>query len=414
MSEENADAGPAGPGKIIQLDESQLRAHLDRQVVECVEETLNKLLDAEAERICGAARYERSPERQDTLAGHYARKLHTRAGEVTLQVPKLRRLPFETQIIERYRRKESSVEEALIEMYLAGVSVRRVEDITEALWGTRVSASTVSELNQKIYGQIEQWRARPIEGEHPYVFLDGLWLKRSWGGEVANVSILVAIGVDSQGYRHILGACEGTKEDKASWQGFLRSLKERGLKGVRLVVSDKCLGLVESLAEFYPGALWQRCTVHFYRNVWTAVPSGKVREVAAMLKAVHAQEDLEAARQKAVLVREKLVAMKLAKAAQLFAEGVEETLSYMKQPSEHWRCLRTNNPMERLIREVRRRTRVVGNFPDGNSALMLTCARLRHVAGTKWGQRRYLDMTLLGYATAAPAPEAAPFEADAS
>ena len=138
-------------------------------------------------------------------------------------------------------------------MYLAGVSVRRVEDITEALWGTRVSPSTVSELNQKIYVHIEAWRNRPIEGEHPYVFLDGIWLKRAWGGEVENVAVLVAIGVGSDGYREILGVCEGTKEDKESWRNFLRHLKERGLRGVRLIVSDKCLGLVEALGEFYPG-----------------------------------------------------------------------------------------------------------------------------------------------------------------
>jgi hypothetical protein len=177
-----------------------------------------------------------------------------------------------------------------VEMYLAGVSVRRVEDITEALWGTRVSPSTVSELNQKIYAQIEIWRNRPIEGKHAYVFLDGLWLKRSWGGEVKNVSVLVAIGVAQSGYREILGVSEGAKEDKASWTNFLRELKQRGLKGVQLFVSDKCLGLVENFAEFYPEAKWQRCVVHFYRNVWTAVPTGKVKEVAAMLKAIHAQE----------------------------------------------------------------------------------------------------------------------------
>jgi putative transposase len=169
---------------------------------------------------------------------------------VTLTVPKLRNLPFETAIIERYRRRESSVEEALIKMYLAGVSVRRVEDITQARWGTRVSASTVSDLNQKIYGKIDEWRERPLVGEFPYVFLDGLWLKRSWGGEVKNVSVLVAIGVAQSGYREILGVSEGTKEDKANWTEFLRELKERGLKGVQLFVSDKCLGLVENLAEF--------------------------------------------------------------------------------------------------------------------------------------------------------------------
>lgn len=380
---------------IIRLDEAQLREHLDRKITESVEDTLNGLLDAEADRLCGAGRYERSADRVDTRAGHYERKLHTKAGEVNLKVPKLRSLPFETQIIERYRRKESSVEESLMEMYLAGVSVRRVEDITQALWGVKVSPSTVSDLNQKIYTQIEQWRMKPIEGKHPYVYLDGLWLKRSWGGEVKNVSVLVAVGVNEDGYREILGVAEGTKEDKASWRNFLRYLKERGLSGPRLIVSDKCLGLVEALGEFYPEAQWQRCTVHFYRNVWTAVPSGKVKEVSAMLKAIHAQEDIEAAKSKAADVVSKLKAMKLPKAAQMVEEGIEETLHYMNFPREHWRSLRTNNPLERLIREVKRRTKVVGSFPDGNSALMLVAARLRYVTGTKWGLRRYLDMNRL-------------------
>src|SRR5262249_29576040 len=151
------------------LDQAQLHRHVDRVVRDSVEQTLNALLDAEADALCGAKRYERSPERRDTRAGSYTRKLQTKAGEVELHVPRLRTLPVETQIIERYKRRESSVEEALIEMYLAGVSVRRVEDITEALWGTRVGPSTVSELNQKIYGRIAEWRNRPIEGEHAYV-----------------------------------------------------------------------------------------------------------------------------------------------------------------------------------------------------------------------------------------------------
>ena len=381
--------------KVIRIDEAQVQAHLSEMVRSSVEETLNALLDAEADRLCQAKRYERTEARQDTRAGSYQRDLHTKAGEVTLKVPKLRTLPFETAIIERYQRRETSVEEALIEMYLAGVSVRRVEDITEALWGTRVSPSTVSELNKKIYVQIEAWRNRHLEGRYPYVYLDGLWLKRSWGGEVRNVSVLVAIGVNEQGYREVLAAAEGSKEDKASWTAFLRHLKERGLAGVKLLVSDKCLGLIENLAEFYGEARWQRCVVHFYRNVWTAVPSGQVREVAAMLKAIHAQEDREAARQKADAVVVKLQQMKLAQAAQLVREGIEETLSYYEFPREHWRCLRTNNPLERIMREIRRRTRVVGAFPDGQSALMLVAARLRHIAGTKWGTRRYLDMERL-------------------
>jgi transposase-like protein len=379
----------------VQIDDGQIRAHLDEVVRATVEETLNALLDAEADHLCGARKYERTEGRKDTRAGSYDRQLHTKAGEVTLQVPKLRSLPFETAIIERYRRRETSVEEALIEMYLAGVSVRRVEDITQALWGTRVSASTVSDLNQRIYKQIEEWRQQPLVGDFPYVFVDGLWLKRSWGGEVKNVSVLVAIGVSQSGYRQILAVSEGAKEDKASWMEFLRGLKERGLKGVELFVSDKCLGLVENLADFYPEAKWQRCVVHFYRNVWTAVPTGKVKEVAAMLKAIHAQEDAQAAKEKARQVIEKLRAMKLAKAAEIVENGIEETLSYYSLPPEHWRCLRTNNPLERLMREIRRRTRVVGAFPDGNSALMLVAARLRHVASTRWGSKRYLQMNRL-------------------
>jgi transposase-like protein len=381
--------------KLIEIDQGQLRQHVDGVVRDAVEETLNALLDAEADALCGAKKYERSPDRTDYRAGTYARTFHTKAGEVQLKMPKLRRATFESQVIERYKRRESSVEEALVEMYLAGVSVRRVEDITEALWGTRVSPSTVSELNQKIYARIHEWRNRPIEKEHPYVYLDGVWLSREFGGEVRPVAVLVAIGVNADGFREILGVAEGAKEDTESWRVFLRQLKGRGLRGVRLVISDKCLGLVEALGEFFPEAAWQRCVVHFYRNMMRMVPTGKVREVVALLKAIHAQEDREAALQKADQVVSKLEGMRLGKAAELVRAGVKETLAYMAFPREHWTRIRTNNPLERLNREIRRRTRVVGAFPDGESALVLVAARLRHMAGTKWGTRRYLNMDKL-------------------
>ena len=374
----------------FKINEAQVRGHVDRIVVESVEQTLNGLLEEEAKALCGAGKYERTDARKDTRAGSYPRKLQTKAGEVTLKVPRLRSLPFETQIIERYKRRESSVEEALIEMYLAGVSVRRVEDITEALWGTKVSPSTVSELNQKVYKQIDAWRNKPIEGEHPYVYLDGTYLKRSWGGEVKNVAILVAIGVAADGYREVLGIAEGAKEDKASWLQFLRHLKQRGLNGTRLFVSDACLGLVEALSEVFPASQWQRCVVHWYRNAWSHVPKSKVKEVSAMLKAIHAQEDREAALKKAEDVAVKLAGLKLKRAAGFVRESVEQTLTYMSFPREHWTRLRTNNPLERLMREIKRRTKVVGAFPDGNSALMLSAARLRHVAGTRWSTRKYL------------------------
>jgi transposase-like protein len=381
--------------KVVSIDEAKIHDHLEELTRGAVEETMNAMLEAEADELCGAQRYERSPDRVDTRAGSYERQFHTKAGQVTLKMPKLRKQTFETAIIERYRRREASIEESLIEMYLAGVSVRRVEDITEALWGTRVSSGTVSNLNKKVYKHIEAWRNRPIEGEYPYVYLDGIVLKRSWAGEIKNVSVLVAVGVDTEGYRRILGVAEGHKEDKAGWGGFLSYLKQRGLKGVRLIISDACLGLVESVAEYYPDADWQRCTVHFYRNVFSHVPNTKVKHVANMLKAIHAQESLETTQEKAQAVIEQLRKMKLAKASELVEQSIDETLIYYRYPDTHWRRIRTNNPLERIMREIRRRTRVVGAFPDGQSALMLCAARLRHIAGTKWGTKRYLSMEAL-------------------
>ncbi|MDO4540896.1 MAG: IS256 family transposase [Syntrophomonadaceae bacterium] len=381
--------------KIIHLNEGAIKQELKQLVRNSVEETLNELLDKEAEELINAGRYERTQGRQGYRSGHYERNLTTTSGDVKLKVPKLKGVAFETAIIERYRRRESSVEEALIEMYLAGVSVRRVEDITEALWGTKVSAGTVSNLNKKVYGHIDAWRQRPLSGEYPYVYMDGIYLKRNWGGEYENVAILIAMAVNEEGYREVIGASEGMKEDRASWLEFLRSLKQRGLKGTQLFIGDKNIGLLEAVNEVYPDAKYQRCTVHFHRNIFSVTPRSKMREVAAMLKAIHAQESKGAAREKASAVASKLREMKLNEAAKKLEEGINETLTYMEFPYVHWSKLRSNNVIERLNREIRRRTRVVGCFPDGNSALMLVCARLRHVASKAWGTKRYMNMAHL-------------------
>lgn len=378
---------------IIQLNEQVIKTELKELVRTSVEETLNNLLDKEADELLNADRYERNKDRQGYRSGHYKRNLTTTSGDVTLKVPKLKGIPFETAIIERYRRRECSVEEALIEMYLAGVSVRRVEDITEALWGTKVSPGTISNLNKKAYEHIENWRNRPLQGgSYPYVFVDGIYLKRCWGGEYENVSILIAIGVNEDGNREVLGAAEGMKEDKESWKNFFLWLRERGLTGVKLITGDKSLGMLESIPQVFPEAKYQRCTVHFYRNIFSVTPRSKMKLVTKMLKAIHASESKEAARQKAAQVAEELRAMKLKDAANRVEDGIEETITYMNFPFEHWNRIRTNNTIERLNREIRRRTRVVGTFPDGNSALMLVCARLRHVASSQWGAKRYLNM----------------------
>ncbi|TWH45285.1 IS256 family transposase [Sporomusa sp. KB1] len=379
--------------EIIQLNEEIIKVELKELVRSSVEETLNNLLDQEAKDLTQAARYERTETRQGYRSGHYDRRLTTTSGDVTLKVPKLKGIPFETAIIERYRRRESSVEEALIEMYLAGVSVRRVEDITEALWGSKVSPSTISELNKKAYVHIEEWRSRPLQsGKYPYVYVDGIYLRRNWGGEYENVSVLVAIAVNEDGYREVLGAAEGMKEDKVSWLEFFKWLKSRGLTGVQLIIGDKCQGMLAAANEVFPQAKYQRCTVHFYRNVFSVVPRSKVKTVAKMLKAIHAQESKSAAREKAAQVAKSLRDMKLKEAAAKIEESIEETLAYADFPGEHWTRIRTNNVIERLNREIRRRTRVVGAFPDGQSALMLVCARLRHVAGTQWGSKKYMNM----------------------
>lgn len=381
--------------EVISVNQEIFKTQVSELVRDTVEKTLNDLLDAEAERLVNAKPYERKEDRSGQRSGSYTRNFDTKSGKVKLKIPKLKGINFETQIIERYKRRESSVEESLIEMYLAGVSVRRIEDITEALWGSKVAPSTISNLNKKVYSQIDEWRNRKLQENYPYIYLDGIFLKKSWGGEVRNVSILIAIGVNSEGYREVIGSMEGLKEDKESWVAFLRHLKDRGLKGVKLVISDKSLGLVESLPEFFHESKWQRCTVHFYRNVFSKVPNNQVKEVAAMLKAIHSQEDKSAALKKSEDVVEKLKAMKLFKASEVVSKGIPETLSYMDYPRTHWTRIRTNNPLERIMKEIRRRTRVVGSFPDGNSALMLVTARLRHIASSQWGTKKYLDINLL-------------------
>ena len=385
------------PENIIQIDQNLLETRLDRLVAEKVTELLNAMLDAEADEIANAARYERTGERRAYRAGHYERKLTAKAGRLELKVPKLKGAVFESAVIERYRRREESVEEALIDMYLAGVSTRQVDDISQLLWGERMPSQTLSDKLKKVYGDIDAWRTRPLEDEYPYVFVDGVWHKRSWGGSVENVSILVAIGINREGHREVIGVTEGMKEDRASWEQFFRGMIERGLKGVRLVVGDRCAGLVSTVNGMLPKARYQRCMVHFMRNVLSKVPPAHREWASAALKAVFAMESRESALAKAGTVAAEMESRKLKAAANCLREGVGETTTYLlpEFPDGHRRRIRTNNMIERLNREIRRRTRVVGSFPDGDSALMLVCAHIRYVTANEWSTRRYLDMSRL-------------------
>ena len=383
--------------EIIQFDQAMFETKLDAMVRDKVEQIVNAMLDEEADLIANAARYERSDGRKAYRAGHYARRFTVKAGRLALRIPKLKGAVFESAVIERYRRREQSVEESLIDMYLAGVSTRRVDDISQLLWGERMPSQTLSDKLKRVYDQIDQWRNRPLDSEYPYVFMDGVWHKRSWGGGVENVSVLVAIGVDADGRREVIGVAEGMKEDKASWEQFIRSMIERGLKGVRLVVGDRCAGLVATVDSMLPKARYQRCMVHFMRNVLSKVPPTHREWASAALKAIFAMESRASALAKAETVASEMETRKLRAAANCLREGIGETTTYMldEYPPEHRRRIRTNNMIERLNREIRRRTRVVGSFPDGRSALMLVCARIRYVTANEWSTRRYLDMSRL-------------------
>lgn len=381
--------------QIITLDEDMLKGELRGLVRRTVEEVINGILDAQADELVNAERYERTDERQAYRSGHYTRGLLTQAGRIEVSVPKLRGTRFTSEVIERYRRREESVDEALMEMYLLGVSTRSMEDVTKMLWGEGVSAGTVSNLNQEAFRKVDEWRSRPLTSEYPYVYVDGTYIKKNWGGAYESVAVLVAIGVNSEGFREVVGVEEGYRESEDSWREFLLGLRERGLSGVRMVTGDKSAGMLGALSEVFPDAMYQRCTVHFYRNVLAKVPQRRRKAVAAQLKAIHAQESLAASDRKAREVAASLRASRLADAARVVEDGYMETLTYARFPPEHWRRIRTNNGIERLNREIKRRTRSIASFPDGKAATLLAAARCKYIAEGNWGSRRYLDVGLL-------------------
>lgn len=278
----------------------------------------------------GAKRYERTADRDAYRSGHYRRKPITTFGE-----------------------NETSADDALIEMYLAGVSTRRIEDASEILWDSKVSVGTVSNLSEKAFASVDGWRGRPLEGEYPYVYVDGIYLKRSWGESYENVAVMIAVGV--------IGCAEGFTESKKSWRESPAWLKGRKPKGACMTIGDKTLGMLDALEEVFPEVKHQRCTVRFYRNVFGKVPKPKRAFAAKKLKAIYTQESPEASMKKAEEVVAELDEMKLA-AAKTVCEDVIETLACTKFPMQRWVRIRTNNAIERLSREIRRWTRVVGTI----------------------------------------------------
>jgi transposase-like protein len=376
---------------LVHFDESEIKEFLNRTVKHAVKDVFEALLEAEAAELLKARPYERTTTRRDHRNGKRKRKLVTRVGEMELTVPRLRTIPFQSQIIDRYKRMECSLEEALIEMYLQGVSTRKVSNITDELCGVHVTAGRMSRLNHKVYDKLKEWRERPLERSYRYLYLDGTVVKGRWSGHVEPISLLVAVGVTHDGYRQILGIASGGCEDADSWISLLRGLRKRGVRGVELIIADAHAGLSAARQKCFVKANYQRCIFHFIRNVLTQVPRRKQRQVSRALKAIFAQESYDEAAAKA----RRFVAdnrQTLPTAAKVVSEGIEEALTYYQYPAAHWPRIRTNNPLERLLREVKRRLKVVGTFPNVESALMLATARLKWTQENTWSQIRYLNM----------------------
>ena len=366
------------------------RAWIEEEIRTAVKAVLEEILEAELSAHLGAARSERTGSRRGYRNGSYGRRLRTRVGEIELRVPRDREGTFRPGVFERYRRMESPLEEALWRAYVEGVSTRRVADIAHALAGQGMSAAAVSRLSGRLSARLREWRERPLAGAYPYLYLDGISVSVRWGGASERVSVLVAIGVSEEGFREVLACVAGFRESEESWRGLLRELMARGLKGVRLVISDACQGLKAAVQDFLPQAAWQRCTVHVMRNVLEKVPQTRRAEVAAALKTIWHQESAQEAHHKAQRVLEQFQ-KSLPAAMRTLEAALADSLTFYRYPREHWKMLRTNNPLERLLKEVRRRTKVAEQFPSEENALLLVTARLRRIHES-WQERRYLDM----------------------
>jgi putative transposase len=354
-------------------------------------EMLNAMMSAEASSVCGAEFGERTNERSNHRNGYRERSLDTRMGTIELQIPKLRHgTYFPGWLLEPRRRAEKALTSVIAEAYLQGVSTRKVEDLVQSLGIEKISKSQVSVLARELDHTVKSFRDRRLTDRFRYLWLDALVLKNREGGRIVNVACLVAVGVNDDGHREVLGLDVVTVEDGAGWLAFLRGLKARGLKGVELVIADAHPGLREAVASVLPGASWQRCRTHFMRNLLTRVPKAAQSFVATVVRSIFAQPDAESVREQLRRVVEQLE-VRYPEAARLLAEA-EELLAFTNFPKEHWRQIWSNNPQERLNREIRRRTDVVGVFPNRDAIVRLVGAVLCEIHDDWAVVRRYMTI----------------------
>ena len=365
----------------------------DDGLARLVEQVVNQILEAQVAEQLKAERYERTEERQGYRNGHRPRLLKTRVGELNLQVPRVRRGSFSTDLFERYQRSEQALLLAMVEMVVNGVSTRKVRAIVEELCGTEFSRSTVSELCKGLDAIVQEWNDRDLSGgRYPFLLVDAIVIRVRKGGRVRLCSVLIATGVNQEGYREILGLMIGDSESENSWKEFFNRLKARGLTGVDLVVSDEHKGLVKAVETCFQGATWQRCQTHFIRNILDACPKSLERELHQRLRLVFDAPDLETARR----LKEELVqdyAERAPRAVEILESGFEDAMAIMALPEQYRRRLRTTNGVERLNEEIRRRERVIRIFPNEESALRLMGAVLMEIDENWTTGHRYFDMS---------------------
>jgi len=366
---------------------------------EMVKVFAEQLMGADADALCGADYGERSPERVNRRNGYRERAWDTRTGTIALAVPKLREgTYFPDWLLEPRRRAERAFVQVVAECYVRGVSTRRVEGLVRQLGIERISKSRVSEMATELDEAVESFRTRPLDGcPYTYIWLDALTQKVREDGRIVNVAALVATGVNAAGFREILGLDLVTSEDGAGWLAFVRSLVARGLSGVRLVISDAHPGLVDAIASTLPGATWQRCRTHFLRNLLAKVPKSAGPFVATLVRSIFAQPDAEAVWAQFHRVVDQL-GERFPAAAQMLADAGPDILAFTTFPQTHWKQIWSNNPQERLNKEIRRRTDVVGIFPNRAAAIRLVGMVLAEQHDEWQVVRRYMSAESLAKA----------------
>jgi len=377
-------------GRVAQDD---LRHDLSELFRGAIRLTLEMVLEEELKAMVGARRFERVGSRKDHRNGTYLRRMLTSMGQIDVTVPRSREQGSPTDVMGRYQRRSPELDEMMVEAYVSGVSQRKMGDVTEALLGERVGRSTVSRVAKRLDGAVQELREAPIVGAHAYLYLDATFLDARWAKKVENVSALVAYAVGPDGHRRLLGLTLGPEESEASWSELLGQLQERGLSGVELVIADEHAGLAAAVRKFLPEARRQRCTVHLQRNVGAKVPHRLRKRVAREVAAIFQAPGLAEA--KALLAEFKTRWTKeLPEAVEVLERGFAAATQFYAFPEAHWPRLRTTNGLERLHGEIKRRIRGAGAFPDRASALRLVTA-VAIKTTTVWGDRRYLDMSLL-------------------